>query len=454
MWSDQFENTNDEESGQQLPAFQEKAWDKMLPLLDEHLPQKKKRRWPLLFILMALLAGGAGILMLQKNKQEIVDDSSIKRDNPSITKDAATLQQSKNTNTPGGDGETHQQLIDSGGTGETLHEHLPSAEVYNTQAIKPRNERQDTKFYTQTSRIRTILTSGGSIQRNNSDATVGKVTQSNTNSDTPETESLVVEKIEPSANALQKNNSGNTADTTFENTTSTVVVSEKILDTAATIPKIDSSAVIAKKKIPSNKSSRFSAGISFGPDISSIGLTNTGKLKMQAGITLGYDINSHLTIRTGLLVSRKIYTADSADYHPPANFWSYYPNLQNIRANCLIYEIPLNIAYTFNQNNKHNWFISAGLSSYLMKKETYVYDYKNTWGQNETYTRNYSNENSHFFSVLGLSGGYKYNFTSRFSLTAEPYVRIPFAGVGFGKVKLNSAGVLITAALRPFEKNK
>ena len=76
-------------------------------------------------------------------------------------------------------------------------------------------------------------------------------------------------------------------------------------------------------------------------------------------------------------------TAGPEDYHsgynPP-------PSLQKIEANCLVYEIPVNLIYNFSARKKHNWFVAGGLSSYLMKEETYDYHYKNPWGQVHVYT--------------------------------------------------------------------
>jgi hypothetical protein len=89
-----------------------------------------------------------------------------------------------------------------------------------------------------------------------------------------------------------------------------------------------------------------------------------------------------------------------------------------------------------------------------MKKETYEYYYKNSWGQLQSYMRTYKNENSHLFSVINLSGGYQYHFTNRFSLMAEPYIKIPASGIGAGKVKLNSTGILFTIGFKPFLKEK
>ena len=33
---------------------------------------------------------------------------------------------------------------------------------------------------------------------------------------------------------------------------------------------------------------------------------------------------------------------------------------------------------------------------------------------------------------------------------AEPYIKLPLSGVGYGKVKLNSGGLLITVGFKPF----
>ena len=115
-------------------------------------------------------------------------------------------------------------------------------------------------------------------------------------------------------------------------------------------------------------------------------------------------------------------------------------------------DIPLNVDYYFAQKRKHGWLISAGLSSYLMKKESYDYFYKTPAGQ--TYNKDWtiSNKNKHFFSVLDVSAGYEYLLNKRFSLAVQPYIDVPLTGIGAGKVKLNSAGILFTLKTKPFVK--
>ncbi len=53
--------------------------------------------------------------------------------------------------------------------------------------------------------------------------------------------------------------------------------------------------------------------------------------------------------------------------------------------------------------------------------------------------------------MLTLSGGYERHINNIFSVLAEPYVKIPFEGIGFGKVQLYSAGVLLTLKVNPFK---
>jgi hypothetical protein len=88
-----------------------------------------------------------------------------------------------------------------------------------------------------------------------------------------------------------------------------------------------------------------------------------------------------------------------------------------------------------------------------MKKETYNYFYKHN-ATGPTYTQKWTlqNENKHLFSVLTFSGGYQRNISNRFFISAEPYIKIPLSGVGFGKVKLNSAGAQFTIGVKPFVK--
>ncbi len=165
---------------------------------------------------------------------------------------------------------------------------------------------------------------------------------------------------------------------------------------------------------------------------------------------IGYIYRERLSIRAGFYNAAKVYTANPDAYKAPANFYTYYPYLVKVDADCRVYEIPVSIGYHFGTRKNHSWFVSGTLSSYLMKRETYNYSYKTSaWGTVQQREWTLNNQNQHLFSVLGLSGGYQRKITDRISFIAEPYLRLPFQGVGYGKVKLNSAGMLFSLAIQP-----
>lgn len=206
-----------------------------------------------------------------------------------------------------------------------------------------------------------------------------------------------------------------------------------------------------KKKKENKFSNNFGITFSVGPDVSFVKLNNTGKTTLTYGAGISYGFAKRFTARAGFYVSQKRYEALPDQYHTPGG---NYPYLTDIDADCRIYEIPVSLSYSFGQRKKHNWFGSVGLSSFIMKKEDYVYNYKTPTGQTYNYYYSASNQNKHYFSVLNLSGGYQYHLNKWLSLQAEPYLQIPLGGVGMGKIKLNSAGVLFTVTVKPFAKKK
>ncbi|MBK6936117.1 MAG: hypothetical protein IPH18_03980 [Chitinophagaceae bacterium] len=134
----------------------------------------------------------------------------------------------------------------------------------------------------------------------------------------------------------------------------------------------------AIKKPVNKKSNAFFVTASFAPDVSFVGGDKIGKAKLITGIGTGYQFNNRLAIRTGFYTGRKVYTASGSTYNPPPVFYQYYPILENVDADCMVYEIPLSVSYYFGRKTMRNWFVAGGISSLLMKKEFYEYSYKYT----------------------------------------------------------------------------
>lgn len=448
MWSEELDKKMQQAAEENAHSYTDKEWDKMEALLDKHLPQKKKRRrfFILLFSLLALGIGTYSLYILNEKKAEnttnaknlIIASSQTETNakSPSfIQKNIASSEKNSTDNKPTGNNQNPEtaepgnKLVNKNVVKEIKEKDALTVTV-NNQFNKKTNSRKSL------SPVKNVISKRDRAK--NIPAAQNDVTIKDTDNNS------ISEKTSDNTNVIPAMNTATGADT------SSIVVVKK--DSVS--ENITPTEPVNKQNKGESNSKTFSFTFSAGPDISSVGIDKPGKLKMQFGAGISYALSKRFNIRTGLYVSRKVYSADSADYHPPKNFWTYYPNLQNIAANCLVYEIPVTVVYNFKGTKKQHWFVSTGLSSLLMKKETYGYTYKNAYGQPDYYSRTYKNENAHFFSVLHLSGGYQYNFTDRFSIIAEPYLKLPLSGIGFGRIKLNSGGLLLTAAFHPFVKKK
>ena len=445
MLSDELDSKMKDATEGYRPAYDEKAWDKMEALLDKHLPLEKKRR-RFIFLLLPLLLIGTGIFfMLHRAGNNVTNEEKN------------TITQSQ----PGGDQLLREATIT-----------VPSKTTLSKQAaISPIQPEVITPAAAESKPTEIKLPKQSVVSRDINNNNREKINQI-ISRERPFEQQTSSGKKKNSRNIKDQENNFIQRKPSERNTLITAtdkdgidnIVTPVSGDKSASVNEIvkaaeekkqpDSSELkheIAKAKPQKQRSSasgKFSLNFSAGPDISSIGIDNPGQWTLQYGIGVSYALSKKLSIRTGFFAGHKIYTADSTEYH--SNY--YPPKLQRIEANCLVYEIPVNLIYNFSALKKHNWFIAGGLSSYLMKKETYDYYYKNSWGQAQFYSHTYKNKNAHILSVINFSGGYQYHFTDRLSLMAEPYVRIPVSGIGSGKVKLNSGGVLFSLGFKPFLK--
>lgn len=166
-----------------------------------------------------------------------------------------------------------------------------------------------------------------------------------------------------------------------------------------------------------------------------------GTLVFRNAFSLGYQFNKRFAFQIGFASSRKKYIADAKYYNiKSGSYWSMV-ELKSVDANCLVYEIPFSIKYSFKPVGKINIFATSGLSSFIMKREDYVY-YYNRNGQPYQRPMTYTG-NSRFLSNLTLSAGAEYPLTKKLSALAEPFISVPLAGVGDGEVKIHSVGANI-----------
>ncbi len=188
-----------------------------------------------------------------------------------------------------------------------------------------------------------------------------------------------------------------------------------------------------KYKIP------VSLAISAGPDFNSTAAILGGKTSMAVGVSVNVGLSKKLGVQTGLIYGSKNYDANSYDY--TFNNPNTQATIASIQALCKVLEIPLKATYNLTENQNRSIEINAGLSSYIMLKENYVFKYLPSTGRKDRVSE-FTNANQHFFSVLDLSATYNIKLKSKkFALGFEPYIKIPLGGIGEGNVPLKSSGV-------------
>ncbi|MEK7226059.1 MAG: hypothetical protein AAB221_10280, partial [Bacteroidota bacterium] len=404
------------------PAYDEQAWTKMEKLLDKHLPQEEKRKRRLIFFLLffLLLGGGAWLLVskpwqgnrkIADAKPESVQNSTAET---SKTSPVGNIQKNPVEALPNNPVESDKENIT-----EAEENKLPQTNrtaAYNKADKNPpvnlKNslaDKEDKKFVGRTkakdARTPPDQRKGkpADIHDDNAKKNLNPTGVENVvSSSQPGTTNIVSPANQPVANE-NKPVSSLPKETTEEKKDEPKNIAVAKMD-----EPVKKETPLKKPTAKNKKANSFFFSLSAGPDMSFVSSGIAGTTKFLTGGGIGYIFNNRLTVRTGFYTARKIYTAAPDAYNPPASFWTYYPYLEKVDADCKVYEIPLSLSYSFGNKPKQNWFASAGISSLLMKKETYNYYYKYApYAPTINKTWTIEDENKHYFSVLTLSGGYQ-----------------------------------------------
>ncbi len=196
-----------------------------------------------------------------------------------------------------------------------------------------------------------------------------------------------------------------------------------------------------RKEDPARRK-QFYAGLILSGDVTTVRLQKIEEAGFSYGLLLGYSFGKRWSLESGIYRDRKSYYSDG-EYVGNKNIYTP-PNakLTDVRGVCTMYEIPLNVRYTFTARPRSSFFATAGISSYIMKQEKYAYDYYYyQTGYTHTYRRTYSNASRNLFSVIGLTGGYTRQLGRIGDLRVEPYIKLPIGKMGYGKLPLTSAGL-------------
>ena len=173
---------------------------------------------------------------------------------------------------------------------------------------------------------------------------------------------------------------------------------------------------------------------------------NDGQMGSDFGLLLTFGLTERWSVSTGALYAKKLYeTAFSSSYNPGDGSSGHDP--QSVDADCRVLDIPLNLNYTVIDRQKTTISLGTGISSYLMLREDYRFNYAYRNGA-ELDDLRLINENQHWLSVINLQANYERRLNSKLSISFQPYLKIPLNDIGYARVRLQSLGTAITANWR------
>lgn len=193
--------------------------------------------------------------------------------------------------------------------------------------------------------------------------------------------------------------------------------------------------------------SRFAVGVVLSPDLSTAGsVSNFESPGFKGGVMAEYAISKNFSVISGIAISNLKYKADGDAYNPPQG-WNYGVMPDRTNAVCMVLDIPINLKANLFNFNRSRIYTTAGLSSYVMLNEDYQFQYE---GNPQGLDRSWSDATGtrHWFSNAGFSIGVEYDLSPSWSIRAEPHIKVPLKGVGWGDVELYSLGNFVSLNYR------
>ncbi|HAH23848.1 MAG TPA: hypothetical protein DCL77_08835 [Prolixibacteraceae bacterium] len=184
---------------------------------------------------------------------------------------------------------------------------------------------------------------------------------------------------------------------------------------------------------------RLALSVLAAPDYNGVNNLNNASLGNDFGLLVSYRIAKNWSFSTGGIYAKKLYETAFGNYTPTRNIWTeYFP--KSVSADCRVLDIPLNINYTFLRRKNKTISAGSGISSYMMLREDYRFNYAQN-DNNSPLSYHVANENQHWLGVLNLQASFEQRLSSRVSIGLQPYMKIPFKDIGFAGVRLQSFGM-------------
>jgi hypothetical protein len=185
---------------------------------------------------------------------------------------------------------------------------------------------------------------------------------------------------------------------------------------------------------------QFALTVMGAPDINGVNSFQQTKTGTNVGLLFSVGFNK-LTVTTGVTYSYKPYNVIANSSYQIGGY-TFRNNSTNVLADCRMLDIPINIDYQLFNKNQNKISIGTGISSYIMLKESYSYEYANAYGQGSR-NFNIASPGKYLFGIMNLQATYTRQVNAKVGVSVQPYFKLPLGEVGASEVKLQSAGVAI-----------
>ncbi|MFN3298757.1 MAG: porin family protein [Sediminibacterium sp.] len=407
-------------------------WDTMQQLLDQEMPQKRKRRpvvfWFLIFLMAGLLITGASRYFSRKESIDAVHNIQtvdtenkkalpFKSEQNNLNKEILII---KKDNIKSNKESTKRSIVPPQINAATsnINKTTPKSnktpdQIDKTPIPAPTSSAKDLQVF---------------ITETNGKDSLKQLEQTQKEA----IDSLRQEKIE------EKNDSAISKDTSIEKDSPIVKISDKNSE---------------------KKPSKWEWNLTIAPDFL---LANMQPLH-QPGFTIGVGVNYILTpkwrIRSGLLYNYTTVNAsgDGYLYKPSPNLPSYTSlELRNVKGNLHVFEVPLLVRYTARPNKKWSFISSVGLSSLFFIKQQYTYDLLLN-GSTPLLWNSASDTDddgeSHILNNLTIGTGLSVKTKRNLVLEIEPTFKLPLEELGEGHNKLGTIALYFNLRI-PITKQK
>lgn len=163
---------------------------------------------------------------------------------------------------------------------------------------------------------------------------------------------------------------------------------------------------------------------------------------IDLGLLGGYRINEKLSMELSLLYTNNHYKARAKNFDLKSiePMLSGGRELNEVHGSNKIFDMQLNLQYNLRSRPGRRLFVSAGLSSYKITRESNWY-LTSMNGSDEMLYGEYVHSKTYPAAAFNISIGHEKKIGAKTSLRIQPYIQLPVKGIGVGKLKLMRTGI-------------